>query len=623
MIGTGASAIQIVPELQKTLQATGGHLDVYQRTAPWIIPRNDRPYGRLERAALRRVPGLQRLYRTGLYWAHEAYVPAFTLQPKLAAPARKAALANIRKGIKDPELREKVTPNFDFGCKRVLRSNDYYPALAADNTELVTDPIAKVTGNAIVTADGVEREIDVLVVATGFYTTELPITEHVTGRSGQTLAERWRETGHGGLQGHHDPRLPEPVPARRPQHRPGPHQHDLHHRVAGRLRARRDLRRMRREGLASVEPTQDVTDALEPQPAEADAPHGVDHRRLPELVPRRARPQHHAVAAVHRRLPAPAGVVRRRRLPGGPAQRGGAVKTLDDKVVVITGAGSGIGRALALNLARRGSLLALSDVDEAGLAETVAQATKAGAIRVRSDRLDVADRDAFARYALDVVQEFGRVNVVINNAGVALAGDFNDLEYADIDWIVGVNFWGVVHGTKEFLPHLIASGDGHVVNLSSLFGLVSMPGQSMYNATKYAVRGMTEALREEMLIAGHPVGVTAVHPGGIKTAIARNARVSAKESKEQTAQLFDEKLARMTPERAAEIIVNGILKNRARVLVGIDAHAVHHFAKLLGSRYQDVVARTSKRVLPDKATSRLTQWLTLRYETGGVALSRR
>jgi NADP-dependent 3-hydroxy acid dehydrogenase YdfG len=277
------------------------------------------------------------------------------------------------------------------------------------------------------------------------------------------------------------------------------------------------------------------------------------------------------------------------------------VKTLDDKVVVITGAGSGIGRALALDLARRGSLLALSDVDEAGLAETVAQVERLGA-RVRSDRLDVADRDAFARYALDVVQEFGRVNVVVNNAGVALAGDFNDLEYTDIDWIIGVNLWGVVHGTKEFLPHLIASGDGHVVNLSSLFGLVSMPGQSMYNATKYAVRGMTEALREEMLIAGHPVGVTAVHPGGIKTAIARNARVSAKENKEETARLFDEKLAKMTPERAAEIIVHGILKNRARVLVGIDAHAVHHVAKLLGSRYQDVVAMTSKRVLPDKAT---------------------
>jgi len=278
------------------------------------------------------------------------------------------------------------------------------------------------------------------------------------------------------------------------------------------------------------------------------------------------------------------------------------MKSLKDKVVVITGAGSGIGRALALNCAERGSLLALSDVDEAGLAETVDLVTKAGVSKVRSDRLDVADRDAFSRYALNVVQDFGRVNVVVNNAGVALAGDLTDLEYSDMDWIIGINFWGVVHGTKEFLPHLIASGDGHVVNLSSLFGLVSMPGQSMYNASKYAVRGMTEALREEMLIAGHPVGVTAVHPGGIKTAIARNARVSAKEDKDATASLFDKKLARMTPDKAAEVIVKGILKNQARVLVGIDAHIIHHLAKLSGSRYQDVIAKGSKRLLPEKAT---------------------
>ena len=278
------------------------------------------------------------------------------------------------------------------------------------------------------------------------------------------------------------------------------------------------------------------------------------------------------------------------------------MKTLEDKVCVVTGAGSGIGRALALNLAARGALLALSDIDDAGLATTVDLVHTAGSREVRSDHLDVADREAFASYAASVADHFGRVNVVVNNAGVALAGNLEDLEYPDMDWIIGVNFWGVVHGTKELLPHLIASGDGHLVNISSLFGLVSMPGQSMYNASKYAVRGMSEAVREEMLIAGHPVGVTVVHPGGIKTAIARNARVSAREDKEKTAKLFDEKLAKMTPERAAEIIVRGILHNRARVLVGLDAHAVHHLAKLTGSRYQDIVARAGKRVLPDHTT---------------------
>ncbi|WP_408896672.1 SDR family NAD(P)-dependent oxidoreductase [Nocardioides sp. R1-1] len=277
------------------------------------------------------------------------------------------------------------------------------------------------------------------------------------------------------------------------------------------------------------------------------------------------------------------------------------MKNLNNKVVVITGAGSGIGRALAVNLAGKGARLALSDVNEAGLAETAELASKAGAPDVHTARLDVADRAAFTAYAAEVADHFGQVNVVVNNAGVALAGDAIDLSYEDMEWIVGINFWGVVYGTKEFLPHLIASGDGHIVNLSSLFGLLAMPGQSAYNATKFAVRGFTEAVREEMLIAGHKVGVTSVHPGGIKTAIARSARVSDKEDQAATAKLFDEKLAKMTPERAAEIIVKGIQRNQARVLVGLDAHALHNFQKFTGSRYEDIVALVSKRVLPAKA----------------------
>jgi NAD(P)-dependent dehydrogenase (short-subunit alcohol dehydrogenase family) len=274
------------------------------------------------------------------------------------------------------------------------------------------------------------------------------------------------------------------------------------------------------------------------------------------------------------------------------------VKTLENKVVVITGAGSGIGRALAVAVASRGALIAISDVNEAGLAETVELVKAAGAPEVRADRLDVADRSAFVAYAAAVREHFGRVNVVVNNAGVTMTGDLEEITYENFEWIMGINFWGVVTGTKEFLPHLIESGDGHLVNISSLFGLISTPGQSTYNASKYAVRGFTEAVRQEMLVAGHPVGVTCVHPGGIKTGISRNGRKTPSQDAEAVDRLFEKKLARMEPERAAEIIVGAILKGRARQLVGIDAHLVHHAAKLVGARYQDVAAWWANRLVP-------------------------
>jgi NADP-dependent 3-hydroxy acid dehydrogenase YdfG len=274
------------------------------------------------------------------------------------------------------------------------------------------------------------------------------------------------------------------------------------------------------------------------------------------------------------------------------------MRTLEDKVVVVTGAGSGIGRQIALSAARRGARLAISDWDADRLAESVGLLEASGVRELRSDRVDVSDRAAVTDWAAAVAAYFGRVNMLVNNAGVTVTGDFEEMSYADFDWIVAVNLMGVVHGTKEFLPHLIASGDGHVVNLSSLFGLISMPGQTAYNATKYAVRGFTEALREEMLVARHPVAVTCVHPGGVKTGISRNGRKTSSLDSAAIDTFFDDRLARSSAEKAAEVILTGALAGKARVLVGADAHALHHFAKLAGSRYQDVLARFAARNVP-------------------------
>lgn len=266
-------------------------------------------------------------------------------------------------------------------------------------------------------------------------------------------------------------------------------------------------------------------------------------------------------------------------------------------VCVITGAGSGIGRALALNLAGQGAKLALSDMDSVGLAETVRQVESLGA-DVKSDHLDVTQREAVLSYADAVVAHFGKVNQVYNNAGIAFHGEVERSEFKDIERIMDVDFWGVVNGTKAFLPHVIASGDGHIVNVSSLFGLLSIPGQSAYNAAKFAVRGFTESLRQEMLIAKHPVKVTCVHPGGIKTAIARNATMPDGDDQATFAQFFDRRLARTTPEEAAKTITTGVRKGKPRVLIGADAKFLDAWVRIVGPSYQRVVATVTSRVLP-------------------------
>ena len=270
------------------------------------------------------------------------------------------------------------------------------------------------------------------------------------------------------------------------------------------------------------------------------------------------------------------------------------MKEFRGKVCVVTGAGSGIGRALALDLASRGARLAISDINGETIEQAGAEARRRGA-EVETYQLDVSSRDAVFSHADAVKERFGVVNLVVNNAGVAVSKDVVELPIEDIEWLMGINFWGVVYGTKAFLPALIASGDGHLVNISSIFGMIGVPGQSAYNAAKFAVRGFTEALRQELLTAGHPVNVSCVHPGGVRTGIARAAR--SNEDPEVLGEAF-ERMARTTPERAAEIILAGVSRNRARIFVGNDAKAMDLMQRVLGSGYQQLVYRASSRLKP-------------------------
>lgn len=265
------------------------------------------------------------------------------------------------------------------------------------------------------------------------------------------------------------------------------------------------------------------------------------------------------------------------------------MKNFENKIAVVSGAGSGIGRALALDLAHRGAQLALSDIDGEGLAETVVRCEKAG-VRAVPYELDVSNRAAVYAHADDVLREFGRVNLVVNNAGVALGADVLDMTWDDFEWVMNIDFWGVANGTKAFLPALIDSGDGHLVNVSSVFGLMGIPSQSAYNSAKFAVRGFTEALRQEMKIARHPVGVTCVHPGGIKTNIVANARgMDDLGSPDEASRRFQQ-IALTTPTKAAKVIIAGVERNKPRVLIGPDARVFDLIPRLIGPRYQDILA---------------------------------
>jgi NADP-dependent 3-hydroxy acid dehydrogenase YdfG len=267
---------------------------------------------------------------------------------------------------------------------------------------------------------------------------------------------------------------------------------------------------------------------------------------------------------------------------------------LSNRVAVITGAGSGIGRATALSMARRGCHLALADINETAVQDS-ARAAQALGVRATAHRLDVADRAAVAAFPEAVQQAHKRVDLVMNNAGVALGGTFEQVSEADFDWLLEINFHGVVRMTRAFLPLLHQSDDARIVNVSSIYGIITPPGQAAYAASKFAVRGFSNVLRHEL--EGSTVGVSVVHPGGVATSIAKSARIPAGAPLDEVerGRKTMEKLLRMQPEQAGEIIVRGIEKRQARILVGSDAKAAALLERLAPVGYWNLLKKAIKR----------------------------
>ncbi|MEI8080311.1 MAG: SDR family oxidoreductase [Actinomycetes bacterium] len=280
-----------------------------------------------------------------------------------------------------------------------------------------------------------------------------------------------------------------------------------------------------------------------------------------------------------------------------------STKSVRGKVAVVTGAGSGIGRELAIELSERGALVSGCDIDESGLQGTAERCRGP----LHTAVVDMGDEQAVRDYAANVATHYGRVHQIYNNAGIAFSASVLDSDWSDYERVLRVNLNGVIHGTQAFLPHLIASGDGHVVNVSSINGYFAQPGISHYCAAKFAVRGFTETLRAEMLLDAHPVRVSVVHPGGVATHIADNALAFSQAAGRQVTaaaeartRTYRERILRMDPATAARIIIDGVERGRVRIRVGQDAVMIDRLTRLMPTAATRVAVYLERKMLKDE-----------------------
>lgn len=612
VIGSGATAVTLVP----ALAPQAAHVTMLQRSPTYMasVPTVN-PIAKVARV---RLP--EKAWGPGLKWLN-----ALTTQTSYVLSRRHPRLMArlLRKGVEMQlpdgfDVERHFTPHYDPWDQRLcaVTDGDLFAALSDGSASIVTDTIDRFTPTGIGLASGEELGADVIVTATGLDMLfmggmELGVDGEIVDASGRLTYKGMMLEG-----------VPNMAMAVGYTNASWTLKADLTSEYVCRLlnymrdRGLRQCMPVNRDDTIERRPLLDLSSGYLQRSADrfpsqgSNEPWQMHQSYLRDISVMRPDTVHDSAMVFSNPDPehrdrrdettAAGSATRRWSLQG--SRRRPHLEDLAGRVAAVTGAGSGIGRALAVELSRQGCHLAIADIDEQTLAETVTlcegSAMEGRGVKVTSQRLDVADRDATFAWADTVVADHGTVNLVVNNAGVAIGSTVEGLPIEDFEWLMNINFWGVVHGTDAFLPKLRDAGVGHLVNLSSVFGLISVPSQGAYNSSKFAVRGFTDALRMELDVADCGVSCTTVHPGGIRTNIARSARVNDSvvdlgASRDDVGEVFD-RLARTTPDKAARKILEGVRKDRRRVLVGADAVAIDLVSRLPARLYQGVLVRGTR-----------------------------